>query len=233
MKAGIKRMLRLGNRFLNFSHNPQKMTDIDALSILRESGYVYRPLWKNMPALRPSTIDLTIVIPVYNDEKFLSRLLNAILNQETGYNYEVICINDGSTDSSLNILEEYKAKYPTLLTVITQKNKGISMTRNRGITLSNGEYVGFIDDDDFVEKDYVETIMQRARTSDADIVQTAFSIVTPDGVTLSVNNKPDAVITPEWTIAHTITSQVIYGAEHCANLFLKTCGFPKDSGMRI
>lgn len=196
MSTGKRRLVKISKTLLHYSSRPLAMTDKEALDILRSNGYAFPSLWKNMPPLQPSILDLSIIIPVYNDEKFLSRLLDTILNQETEYHYEVICINDGSTDKSQEILDSYKSKYPSLLTVVHQDNSGISITRNRGITLAKGEYVGFIDDDDIVEADYIETIMYRAKATDADMVQNAYSTVTPDGTTLSVSNKPDIVFTP-------------------------------------
>lgn len=209
------------------------MNDGEALAVLRSNGYTFPPLWRDIPPLQPSTLDLSIIIPVYNDEKFLPRLLDAILNQETENHYEVICINDGSTDESQIILDSYKNKYPTLLTVIQQNNSGISITRNRGIALAKGEYVGFIDDDDIVDADYIETIMHRAKTSGSDIVQTAYSTVTPDGTILSVSNKPDIDITPDSDIAaYDKVAGYIWGgyyASPCSSVSVS----PKVSGMRI
>lgn len=209
------------------------MNDGEALAVLRSNGYTFPPLWRDIPPLRPSTLDLSIIIPVYNDEKFLPRLLDAILNQETENHYEVICINDGSTDESRNILDSYKSKYPSLLTVIHQDNSGISITRNRGIALAKGEYVGFIDDDDIVDIDYIETIMHRAKTSGSDIVQTAYSVVTPEGTTLSVSNKPDIDITPDSDIAaYDKVAGYIWGGYY-ASLCSSVSVSPKVSGMRI
>lgn len=173
------------------------MTKEGADAILKQSGYQFPPLWTKIPPLQPSSIDFSIIIPVYNDEKFLQRLLDAILNQKTKFTYEVICINDGSTDNSQDILDKYKEKYPSLLTVILQPNKGISSTRNRGITIAKGEYIGFIDDDDTVEPNYVEIIIEKARNFNADIVQTSYSIDDPTGHTISIKSKPDIDFTPQ------------------------------------
>lgn len=201
------------------------MTEEEALEVLRENGYTFPPLWKNMPPLQPSTLDLSIIIPVYNDEKFLPRLLDAILNQKTEYHYEVICINDGSTDASQEMLDSYKSKYSSLLTVVHQDNSGISITRNRGITLAKGEYVGFIDDDDIVEADYIETIMHRAKATDADMVQTAFSAVTPDEKILSVKKKPDIDFSPASDVtAYESVAGFIWGG--IAEILIQACTFP-------
>lgn len=99
-------------------------------------------------------------MPVYNSERFLERCVRSILCQQTSVRYEVICINDGSTDGSLRILERLQSEYPELLRVVSQDNQGISVTRNRGIELAKGEYIGFLDNDDYVSEGYVETLWQ-------------------------------------------------------------------------
>lgn len=91
----------------------------------------------------------------------MERCVRSILCQQTSARYEVICINDGSTDGSLRILERLQSEYPELLRVVSQDNQGISVTRNRGIELAKGEYVGFLDNDDYVSEGYVETLWQR------------------------------------------------------------------------
>lgn len=99
-------------------------------------------------------------MPAYNSERFLERCVRSILCQQTSVRYEVICINDGSTDGSLRILERLQSEYPELLRVVSQDNQGISVTRNRGIELAKGEYIGFLDNDDYVSEGYVETLWQ-------------------------------------------------------------------------
>ncbi len=115
-------------------------------------------------------IDVSIIIPVYNSEKYLSQCLTSILNQKTKYSYEVICINDGSKDNSLSILKEFKKKY-SHLTIINQENKGISGARNTGINNANGKYIGFIDNDDYVTENYIEVLLSLAYEKNADIVK--------------------------------------------------------------
>lgn len=94
---------------------------------------------------------LSIIIPVYNAEPYLRRCLDSVLSQslEKG-EYEVLLINDGSSDRSLNICEEYKRKQPNVFSVITQENKGVSAARNRGIDCAKGEYITFLDADDCI-----------------------------------------------------------------------------------
>lgn len=114
--------------------------------------------------------DLSIIIPVYNSEKYLKRCLDSVANQKTKYNFQVICINDGSTDSSPEILKMYMNKIKDFY-VINQENQGISISRNNGIKASSGKYLGFIDNDDWITEDYIEKLLDRAYSTDADIVK--------------------------------------------------------------
>ena len=135
--------------------NSSKMTVGQAENILRDAGYPFKPLWGELPKLSENTKDLSIIIPVYNSERFLAKCLDSILNQQTQFDYEVICINDGSKDSSLQILNRYKEQFSNKMIVVSQQNQGISATRNNGITMAKGEFVGFLDNDDVVSPLYV------------------------------------------------------------------------------
>ena len=95
---------------------------------------------------------LSIIIPVYNTEQTLGRCINSVL-QSSLNNFEIILINDGSTDNSANICESYKNSYPQQIQVIHQKNQGLSAARNAGLDISKGQYVTFIDSDDYISKD--------------------------------------------------------------------------------
>ncbi|MGL6105767.1 glycosyltransferase family 2 protein [Romboutsia sp.] len=89
---------------------------------------------------------ISVIVPVYNVEKYLERCLNSLLNQ-TYKNLEIILINDGSTDSSEEIRKKY-SKQDEKIKFISQENKGIAETRNVGIKNSTGEYIAFLDSDD-------------------------------------------------------------------------------------
>ena len=92
---------------------------------------------------------ISVIIPVYNVEDYLEECLDSIINQ-TFKDLEIICINDGSQDNSLNILEEYAEK-DNRIKIITTKNQGLSAARNRGLENITGDYVYFIDSDDYLE----------------------------------------------------------------------------------
>lgn len=103
---------------------------------------------------------ISVIIPVYNSAPYLKRCLDSVCNQ-TLSDIEIICINDGSTDNSLEILKNYGVKVIDL-----KENKGVSYARNVGIEFATGEYLGFVDADDFVELDFYEKLYTLAENSD-------------------------------------------------------------------
>lgn len=93
---------------------------------------------------------LSIIIPIYNVEKYLRVCLDSCLKQDVPKSsYEIITVNDGSPDSCDKIIEEYYTKFPNIR-VITQKNSGLSVARNNGLNIARGEYVWFVDSDDYI-----------------------------------------------------------------------------------
>lgn len=115
-------------------------------------------------------IKVSVIIPVYNAEKYLKECLDSVINQ-TLKEIEIICINDCSTDSSLKILEEYAKKDNRIKIFNTEKSSGGPATgRNIGIEKSIGEYIGFIDNDDYIDKRFYEELYKTAKKYDADIV---------------------------------------------------------------
>jgi glycosyltransferase involved in cell wall biosynthesis len=103
---------------------------------------------------------VSLVIPVYNVEKLLKRCLDSVLGQ-TFADFEVICVNDGSPDNSLEILEQY-SNSDKRIKVITQENKGLSGARNTGIENADGEYICFLDSDDIIHPQYLEILLENA-----------------------------------------------------------------------
>ena len=113
-------------------------------------------------------MDVSIIIPVYNVEEYLEVCLDSVINQ-TINSKEIIVINDGSTDKCYEILTEYKSKFPELI-IINQKNRGISETRNVGMSVARGEFVAFVDSDDFIELDMFEKMYAVAKRENVDVV---------------------------------------------------------------
>lgn len=111
---------------------------------------------------------ISIVMPVYNTEQFIEQCINSILNQ-TYQNIELICVDDGSTDGAIQILEKYREK-DSRVQIIRQHNLYAGMARNKGLEVARGEYIVFLDSDDFFEKDFIESMYQSAITYDSDVV---------------------------------------------------------------
>lgn len=111
---------------------------------------------------------VSIILIIYNEEKFLVKCLESILNQSYK-NIEVICVDDGSTDDSLKILKEYSLK-DNRIKVFTQKNSGAAIARNYGLGLANGKYVIFLDGDDYIDNDLILQTLKKAEQYKADIV---------------------------------------------------------------
>lgn len=110
---------------------------------------------------------ISIILPVYNAEKYLSRCLDSLINSKYA-NLEIICIDDGSTDNSLNILRHYQNK-DNRIKVIHQSNVGPGVTRNNGLDIVTGDYIIFIDADDWVDKEMFNLMIQKQIEFDADI----------------------------------------------------------------
>lgn len=110
---------------------------------------------------------ISVIVPVYNIEKYLPRCINSILDQ-TYKNWEAIFVNDGSTDNSLKILEEYK-KIDERIKIIDKKNAGSGAARNDGIENSRGEYIAFLDSDDWYEKNFLEKLYNNLIENNSDV----------------------------------------------------------------
>lgn len=117
---------------------------------------------------------ISVVVPVYNVEKYLPQSLDSLLGQSYS-NLEVICVNDGSTDRSLDILEEYALK-DSRIKVVSQKNSGLGSARNTGLNHASGEFVGFIDSDDWVNPLMYETMLEVIATTKTDFVACAMTV---------------------------------------------------------
>ncbi len=133
----------------------------------------------------------SFIIPVYNAEKTLSYCLDSILNQ-TDQDFEIILVNDGSVDKSQEIIERYKKKYPNKIKAYTQKNSGIATTRNNGIKYSSGKYLFFIDNDDYIDPDYVETFVNEIEERKCDVVIGGYRRVTEEGKILYLKQPIDS-----------------------------------------
>ena len=114
-----------------------------------------------------SSFKISIIVPVYNTEKYLERCLNSIINQ-TLKEIEVICVNDGSTDNSLSILQKY-ASIDSRIVIINKQNEGVCAARNKALHIAQGEYIGYIDSDDSISDNFYELLYTNAKKFNADI----------------------------------------------------------------
>lgn len=112
--------------------------------------------------------DISIIVPVYNGEKYIEKCLESLTNQ-TLKNIEIICVNDGSTDSTLSILEKYSNK-DNRVKVMSIENNGQGHARNIALNESNGEYISFVDADDWIEKQTYELLYDKAKSDDLDLI---------------------------------------------------------------
>ncbi len=139
---------------------------------------------------------LSVIVPVYNGERFLCRCLDSLLRQglEAG-EYEVICVNDGSTDDSAAILEKYALKYPNIIKVITQENQGLGGARNKGNAWAQGEYVTYLDSDDYIIDNAYRYLLEHFCQDKPDVLCYQMLRVYTDGVTV-----PDSYAKPDGEI---------------------------------
>ena len=117
---------------------------------------------------------VSLIIPIYNTEKYLRRCLQSALDQ-TYKNMEVICVDDGSTDDSGMIADEFAKKY-SYIKVIHQENRGESVARNTGLKVASGEYIGFLDCDDWIEPDMYENLVKVMEQKDVDLVAASWFV---------------------------------------------------------
>lgn len=121
---------------------------------------------------------LSIIVPVFNKEKYIEDCINSILGQTFG-DFELILVNDGSTDTSYQKCREYAAKDDRII-LIDQKNAGVSAARNKGLSIASGQYIGFIDSDDTIEADMYAMLIRNITSADADISACRLRVVFPN-----------------------------------------------------
>lgn len=119
-----------------------------------------------------SEIKLSIVVPVYNVSKYLIKCLDSLLSQNLPHNeYEIIVVDDGSTDDSGVLADEYASNHPELINVIHQDNRGLSGARNSGIKIAKGKYIQFVDSDDYLEPNVLKTLVEKMERDSLDILR--------------------------------------------------------------
>ena len=181
---GLNRILSFyGHHCMNVEKKSENCSDSVTGSIekLKADGYVYnKPFCNQLKLKNINQYDLSLLVPVYNAKNFLDQCLNFLLNQNTQYKYQIVIVNDGSTDGTDEILHKYENIENVV--ICKQNNGGVSSARNRALELADGKYVGFIDNDDLVSSDYVEKLVSKAYTSNADVVKCGYTIFDEGGI---------------------------------------------------
>ena len=131
---------------------------------------------------------ISVIVPIFNAEKYLTICIDSIIKQ-TFKDIEIILINDGSTDNSYKILQEYEKK-DSRIVLINQKNKGLGETRNYGIRIAKAPYLAFVDSDDFISPLMLEKLYLKIIQNNSDLVKCAFSRVFENGSSTKENSKP-------------------------------------------
>ena len=122
---------------------------------------------------------VSVIIPIYKVEKYLSRCLDSVVNQ-TLEDIEIVLVDDGSPDSCPEICDRY-AKKDSRIKVIHKKNEGLGYARNSGMLIATGEYIAFLDSDDYVSKDMYEKVYSELKRTDADCCVTGYVVKKDSG----------------------------------------------------
>lgn len=142
-------------------------------------------------------IKVSVIIPVYNVEKYISKCIESVLVQDLK-DVEIILVDDGSTDHSVEIIDKYKMNFIDRITVIHQKNTGQGGARNKGIDIAKGKYIFFLDSDDYIERNTLSTLYNIAEKREVDLLLFNCKVVLENGHTVQYmkNYLPDG----EWSL---------------------------------
>lgn len=160
---------------------------------------------------------VSIIVPIYNSEKFLKKCLDSLINQ-TYKNIEIVCVNDGSKDNSLEILKDYKSK-DNRVVVIDKENEGVSIARNTGIQKATGEYITFVDSDDWVDEDFIEKLYTALKEQNVEVVRGNFyknsNYETHDFVGNLKDLKNKTFFTTEKKFSNSVINKIATGELPC------------------
>jgi glycosyltransferase involved in cell wall biosynthesis len=140
-------------------------------------------------------MDISVIVPVYNVEKYLVRCLDSIFNQQFSGTYEVIAVDDSSTDNSLGILRSYQKKEKRLIVIAHDRNKTQSVARSSGMNASRGDYIMHVDSDDWLLPDALEILFLKCRETNADVLVFNFLIKEDRGKTINANHIKKELLT--------------------------------------
>lgn len=152
--------------------------------------------WKPLPETDPE-IDLSVIVPVHNAERYIKACVTSILNQESRYRIQLILVNDGSTDRTAELLTEY-LDMPDVVVVDFHDGGSAGKARNEGLLHAKGKYLMFVDSDDMLCPQAVETLMETAQRENADVVQGGWQYMDENGIHGHVQIYEEAVYTGRW-----------------------------------
>lgn len=135
---------------------------------------------------------VSVIVPVYNVEKYISRCLESILNQ-TEHDLEIIVVNDGSKDNSQKIIDDYAKKYPDKIISLIKNNGGLSDARNFGIPYATGEYIGFVDSDDYIESTMYEELLEKSENGKKKIVSCGYYMDWEEKRVEKIDSIPESI----------------------------------------
>lgn len=164
-----------------------------------------------------SSMKISVIVPVYNCEPYLERCIRSIMAQ-TYSNLEIICVNDGSTDDSGNVLDKLSCE-DARIRVIHQKNAGASAARNTGINVATGDLITFVDSDDAIEPDMYEALLPYFADKNVDIVHCGYKRMYLDGSSKEVNGTGRQVHQTRYEAAECLLSGKMFVGSLCNKLF--------------
>lgn len=156
---------------------------------------------------------VSVIIPAYNAEKYLPECLDSILNQ-TLDDIQIIINNDGSTDNTQQVIDQYAKKYPDTIIAMAQENAGQSAARNAALKYVTGKYMAYIDADDYIEPDYFQKLYEAAEQNQSDLVICSYEKFTNDGKIVLSRNSVD------WDIEFDTGKRHVFQYSPCAKIYL-------------
>ena len=160
---------------------------------------------------------ISIIVPVFNVEKYIERCVKSIENQSYR-NLEIILVDDESPDRCPQICDEY-AKRDERIKVLHKKNGGLSDARNAGLDVATGEYIAFVDSDDWVETDFIETLYRNAESENADISIIGCTLVWDNGRKKQLSNEDEYYLFDKETAIRELLKQKKFYCMTCQKMY--------------
>ena len=155
---------------------------------------------------------ISIIVPIYNVEKYLNKCIESIVNQ-TYENIEIILIDDGSNDNSGIICDEY-AKKDNRIIVVHKENGGVSSARNKGLKIAKGEWISFVDADDWIEQTFCQTLLNKVTQEQADIALCGYNRITDNRIEKINANNQEVFLNSNEYLVKSLNPQTGFGFCH-------------------